>query len=174
MLQQIISHTPVYVWAILGFLVYRGVVASQDRTVALRSLLIIPAVMVALSLQGIASRFGLHDAPLAAWIVGAALGAGLTWQLVDAKRISVNRAEGSVTLRGSWLPLAMMMAIFCAKYAVAIASAMSPALRQEPLFAVTVCATFGVFNGVFLGRLLCQMAAYLKATPPAALQSTAN
>ncbi|MBJ7309942.1 hypothetical protein H7U20_06995 [Rugamonas sp. CCM 8940] len=174
MLQQIISHTPIYVWAILGFLVYRGVAASQDRTVTLRSLFIIPAVMLGLSLQDIANRFGLHGAPLAAWIIGAALSTGLTWQLIDGKRINVNRAEGSVTVRGSWLPLALMMAIFCAKYAVAIAFAMSPALRQEALFAVTVCATFGLFNGVFLGRLLGHLAAYLKAASQAGLQSAAN
>ena len=33
MIQQIVSHTPVYVWALLAFLLYRGYLASRDREV---------------------------------------------------------------------------------------------------------------------------------------------
>ena len=43
-----------YVWAILAFLVYRGVAASRTRTASLRSLFIIPAVMTVLALLQIA------------------------------------------------------------------------------------------------------------------------
>ena len=37
-MQQLFSHTPLYVWAILAFLVYRGVLASRVREVSLRKL----------------------------------------------------------------------------------------------------------------------------------------
>ena len=53
MLQQIFSHTPLYVWAILGFLVYRGVLASRTREVTLRKLFIVPLVWRALDLPSL-------------------------------------------------------------------------------------------------------------------------
>jgi hypothetical protein len=67
MLQQILSHTPAYVWAILAFLVYRGVIASLDREVALKKLFIIPAVMLALSLHDLAGKFGFTSLSVPAW-----------------------------------------------------------------------------------------------------------
>jgi hypothetical protein len=62
---QLLSHTPLYVWAILAFLVYRGTAAMRDREVEFRKLCIIPLVMLGLSLQDMSAKFGLdglaHD-----------------------------------------------------------------------------------------------------------------
>ena len=53
MLAQIILNTPVWVWALLMFLIYRGILASADREISLKKTFIIPVVMLALSVQGI-------------------------------------------------------------------------------------------------------------------------
>ena len=87
MLQQIFSHTPLYVWAILGFLVYRGVLASRAREVTLRKLCIIPLVMLALSLSGVHGSFGFDGVAPLAWAIGALAGAALAWTLTDARKI---------------------------------------------------------------------------------------
>ncbi|WP_295998525.1 DUF6622 family protein [Rugamonas sp.] len=160
--QQLLSHTPIYVWAILAFLVYRGVLASTDRATTMRTLCIMPAVMLVLSLQGIAGKFDLGGGVLLAWAVGAAAGAALTWMLIDGARISADRARGTVHQRGSWTPLALMLSIFVIKYSVAVVTAMHPALAQSAAFALPVCALFGCCNGIFFGRLLRQAAAYFQ------------
>jgi hypothetical protein len=160
MLQQIISHTPTYVWAILAFLVYRGVLACRDRETSLRNLFIIPLVMLALSLQSLGSRFGFSAATAGLWLVGASAGAALAWSLIDASRIGVNRAAGTLVQRGSVVPLVLMMAIFVTKYAVAVVLAMQPALQHSAGFLAAVCVLFGVFNGVFLGRLARYLAVW--------------
>ena len=69
MLIQILSHTPAYVWAILAFLVYRGVAAMREREVAPRQLTVIPIVMLLLSLQDIVARFGVGLLPLLTWVL---------------------------------------------------------------------------------------------------------
>lgn len=168
MLQQIISHTPIYVWAILAFLISRGVAASTDRTVSLRSLFIIPAVMLALSLQDLDNKFSVNGAVLGAWLVSLLAGAALAWQLLEGVTVSADRAAGTVTPRGSWMPLALMMAIFFAKYSVAVMLAIQPAARHSMLVAVIVGCAFGLFNGIFVGRLARHVAAYLRQ-PSAAL-----
>jgi len=162
MLQQIISHTPLYVWALLAFLMYRGYLASKDREATLRNLAIIPGVMLVLSIQGILGKFGGSDVALVAWAAGAIASTALTWTLVDASRITADRSKGTLHQRGSWIPLMLMLSIFVVKYAVAIVSAMHPELNDSGTFMFAVCILFGLFNGIFFGRLLRCAAVYFQ------------
>lgn len=160
MLQQIVGHTPVYVWAILGFLVFRGVAASRDRAASYRSLFIVPAVMLALGLTSVAGRFHDSATPAVTWLAAMAAGTALAWLLSGGQVAGVDRAARTVQLRGSWVPLALMMAVFAGKYAVGAATAMQPALAHDAGFTIASCAFFGLCNGVFIGRLLRCIAAY--------------
>ena len=157
MLQQIVIHTPTYVWAILAVLVWRGLAALRDREMRVRSLFIVPIVMLALSLQDVLTRFGSHAGALAAWAMAAAGAALLVWKF-GRSRTAPSATPGSVFVRGSWTPLAMMMAVFFTKYTVSVLLAVLPHARQDALVALGVCALFGVFNGCFLGRLARDLA----------------
>ncbi|MDL2354223.1 MAG: hypothetical protein QFF03_03075 [Pseudomonadota bacterium] len=174
MLQQIISHTPAYVWAILAFLIYRGLSASADREVEFSKLFIIPAVMLALSLQDLAGKFGLSGTSMAAWAAGAVVSTALTWKL-GANRVVAGKRPGSVMLRGSWVPLTLMMSVFCTKYTVAVLLAMQPQARQDVLVVVLVSSLFGLINGMFFGRLARDSSAWqqVQARSNAATAATA-
>ena len=152
MLIQILTHTPVYVWAILALLVFRGVAAARDREMDIKKLFIIPIIMLVLSLQDVRAKFGVDLLPLSVWLAGAAGTLLLVWQF-GGERVTLGAATGSVRVRGSWAPLAMMMAIFITKYVTSVSMAMQPHLAQNVLFSLVVCAMFGAFNGYFLGRL---------------------
>lgn len=167
MLQQIVSHTPTYVWAILGFLVYRGVAASRDRSVTVREVFILPAVMLALGLQSTANGFGLESPAGAAWLAGLAAGVAMMWRRAGEGFV-FERAAGMVRLRGSWLPMALMMTIFLGKFTVAVALSTQPALRGSLAFALPACAAFGALSGAFMARPL-RVAAALRAAPAAAV-----
>jgi len=56
----------------------------------------------------------------------------------------------------------LMIAIFATKYAVAVMSAMHPELPHSVPFAASVALLYGVFNGLFLGRLARYAAALLR------------
>ncbi|WP_307189003.1 DUF6622 family protein [Massilia sp. Root335] len=159
MLIQILTHTPIYVWAILAFLVQRGMIAMRDRDVELRKLVMIPAVMLVLSLQDMNAKFGLGGPALAAWALAAAAMA-LPAGLAGTGRIGASNVPGSVRVRGSRLPLVMMMAVFFTKYVASVALSVAPQLRHDTLFACAVCGLFGVFNGWFVGRLARDLASY--------------
>ena len=168
MLIQILTHTPLYVWAILAFLVNRGVNAMRDREVEVRRLAIIPAVMLVLSLQDIGTKFGLGGWALGAWALMAAAVALLAG-LSGSTRIAAGTAPGTVRVRGSRLPLVMMMAVFFTKYVASVTLAVAPQLRHDTLFAIAVCALFGVYNGWFVGRLAGDLAAWRTLPARAAL-----
>jgi hypothetical protein len=159
MLHQILTHTPTYVWAILAVLVWRGAAALRDREMKIRSLFIVPIIMLALSLQDIAAKFGSNGSALAAWAATAAAAMLLVMKL-GATRTAPGATPGHIRVRGSWAPLALMMAVFFTKYVASVLLAVQPQLRQDALFAAGVCALFGLFNGYFLGRLARDVAAY--------------
>jgi hypothetical protein len=154
MLTEILAHTPLYVWAILAFLVYRGMQASKPREVTLTALCILPLVMLGLSLFGIQSAFGLAGLPFVLWLAGALLGATLAWRFSYPASLSAHPERGAIAMPGSWVPMALMMVLFLMKYAVAIVMAMSPALRHDVVFTAVVCTLYGAFSGIFNGRLL--------------------
>jgi hypothetical protein len=168
MLTQMLTHTPLFVWAILAFLIVRGVMAARERDIDPRRLLVIPAVMLAMTLQDIASRFGLDGVALAGWAVGA-LATGLPIWLFSRTRIvaasgaaaGAATTRGGLRLRGSWAPLAVMLAVFATKYAAIVTTILHPQLRQDPLFAAALCAACGLSNGYFLGCLARDLKACL-------------
>lgn len=161
MIQQIISHTPSYVWALLAFLVYRGWLASKDRETSLLKVALIPLVMLGLAVSGIHADGPLGETVWLVWAAGAALSGALIWNCSSGE-IRVDRVAGSIFQRGSWMPLGLMLAIFATKYSVAVLSAMHPQLAHTLLFSGAVTLLYGVFNGLFLGRLARYAAAYLR------------
>jgi len=161
MLQQIIAHTPLYVWALLAFLLYRGVLACRDREVRIRNLFIIPAVMLYLSVSGIQQYFGGGATVWACWLAGAAAGVALAWR-TNGGAVVFNRAAATVVQRGSWAPLLLMMGIFATKYTVAVLMGVHPAAAHDATIVAATCAIYGLFNGIFVGRLACYLAAWLR------------
>jgi hypothetical protein len=162
-MHQILSHTPLYVWALLAFLVYRGVLASKERAVDIRKSCILPAAMLLLALFGLQAAGGLGGLTLLLWLAGGAVGAALVWRLADPAALVADAQRGVIVQRGSWAPLAMMLLVFATKYAVAVMLAMQPALRQLPSFVLTICLLYGLFSGVFGAGLVRRLLVYQRA-----------
>lgn len=149
---QLVSHTPAWVWAILAFLVWRGVVEMRDREIARRQLFVLPLVMLALSMHDIVFKFGAGAAVLAAWLAGCLAAARLARRFGHS-RIAPAAMPGRVRVRGSRAPLALMMAIFAFKYAISVILAVQPRSASQLSVLLAVGAVYGVFNGLLLGRL---------------------
>lgn len=148
---QILSHTPLHVWAIFAFLVWRGVAKMREREIAVARMFVLPLAMLILSLHDIARKFGFEATALAAWTTAFAAAALLAWRF-GRVRASAGSAPGRVRVAGSAIPLVLMLSIFAVKYVTSVLLAVRPDLAAQ--VAGGVCAVFGVFNGYFLGRLL--------------------
>lgn len=159
MLIQILSHTPVYVWAILALLVYRGVIAMRERETRFGKLFIVPLMMLALSMQDMAIKFGAGGIAMAAWAAVMIL-AGYLMVRFGSDRIGAGTRSGLVRIRGSRMPFAMMMAVFLTKYAASVSLAILPRLASDAHFAMAVGVLFGAFSGYFLGGLARDIGAY--------------
>lgn len=151
-LQQILSHTPLFVWALLAFCLLMGLLQRRDQQLT-RTRLIVPSVVWSVfGLWGMVSAFGLQALPLAAWALAllatvAAL-RGRAWP-AGAR---FDSARSLYHVPGSWRPMAMIMAIFGAKYAVGVSMGLMPTLAQQPAFAVAVSALYGALSALFVAR----------------------
>ncbi len=151
---QIITRTPVWVWALLVLLVWVGLKQSLPRTVSLRRITVLPLIMVGLSLAGILTAFGSSHSTLLAWAAAAAVAAAVVMTRRLAQATQYNAWTQQFHIPGSWTPLVLMMGIFITKYAVGVTLAMRPDLARDALFSQSFGALYGGFSGVFAGRAL--------------------
>lgn len=152
MVGQILTHTPTWVFALFLVLLAFGLLQTRTRTVGKIPALALPAGMVALSLAGIQSSFGLRPVPLVSWAVALAMAAVVGHALLRDRRVTYDAAARQFHIPGSWVPLAVIMAIFFAKYVYAVMGAMNAAVISTPLFVVGLSAVYGVLSGYFAAR----------------------
>jgi hypothetical protein len=89
---------------------------------------------------------------VAAWVTGCAVAMLLAWRF-GRTRIAAGTAPDCVLVRGSVMPLILMLAIFLTKYITSVVLVIQPHLAHQLAVAATICLVFGVFNGLLLGRL---------------------
>ncbi len=161
---QILSHTPIWVWLLLAFLISRGVKAMRPREASPSRVLIVPLVFLLWGLSGLIGAeegLGVKLALFAAGLgVGLLAGRGLaSW--MPAPRIL--REAGALAMPGSPVVLILICLAFAAKYVgnVALAIDADPAARFE--IACAMAATGGLFSGLFWGRTLGQFQRALQA-----------
>lgn len=149
---QIFRHTPLWVWGLLVALVVLGYLQTKTRLVSKQRVVIVPAAMLALSLNGIASTFGLNLLLIGLWtsVTLGVVAANLFLRL--PRGVTYPATADRISVPGSWMPLAFMMLIFFTKYTVAVKLALSPELRHLESFAIAACALYGVCSGFFLAR----------------------
>ena len=150
----ILQHTPVWVWGLLAALIALGLWQTRDREMSLTRVTVLPLVLIALSASGVLSAFGHLPVAVGGWAagVGAALTFGRHFIAVRGARWSAQ--TGLLHVPGSWLPLAMILGLFCVKYFAGVNLAMHPALATDATFAGLCSLAYGTFSGLFFARAL--------------------
>lgn len=150
----ILQHTPVWVWGLLTALIALGLWQTRDREMSLTRVTVLPLVLIALSASGVLSAFGHLPVAVGGWAagVGVALTFGRHFIAVRGARWSAQ--TGLLHVPGSWLPLAMILGLFCVKYFAGVNLAMHPALATDATFAGLCSLAYGTFSGLFFARAL--------------------
>jgi hypothetical protein len=154
---RIVTHTPVWVFPLLAYLIWQGLQARRPSTQPLWRMLIVPLVFFLLGLSRLVSGRDNGLEPLLAWFVAAILFAALALSR-GPKLLAVDRDKGEVTRPGSAMPLVRNITVFSLQYAVAVATAM----KLEPHAAVAIIghAVSGATAGYFAGRTAALLRRY--------------
>jgi hypothetical protein len=159
MILQILERTPPWVFALLVVLLILGALQSRPREVGPARVALMPAIFLPLSLWGVWSAFGPQALAFGGWLAAVAGAVLINRYARVPRQVSYAPQTRLFRVAGSWLPLAMMMAIFFTRYATAVAMAMQPSLKAMPLFAAAVGAAYGLMSGAFLARAVRILAA---------------
>ena len=154
MILEILRHTPIWVFGLFFALLALGLLLTRTRTASLLRLAIFPVVLMGLALFGVLSTSSASPAAVAMWMVVLVTVAVLVTALGIPRGTTYAPAAGTFTMPGSWFPLLFIMIIFFTRYAIAVALALHPSLRQTDAFAVCVGAVYGLSGGYFGGRVL--------------------
>jgi uncharacterized protein YneF (UPF0154 family) len=110
--------------------------------------------MLAFSLFGTLSAFGISAATLTPWLAAYAGMAGLLAMQSTPKNTRYDPVSKHYSLPGSWLPMGVILGIFLTKYAVGVSLSMQPGLAHDPIFVLVLSLLYGAFSGFFAGRAL--------------------
>ena len=152
MIAQILSHTPLWVYALFFVLLVLGLIQTRTRTVRKIPALLLPAGMIAISLAGINSSFGFTTIPLVAWGMAVTIATVVGYTFFRDKRIHCEAPDGKFFIPGSWVPLVVMMAIFFTKYAYAVMNSFNAEFISAPMFIGALAAVYGLLSGYFSSR----------------------
>jgi len=166
----ILTSTPIWAWAVLALLVWLGLVASRSRTVGLPRLLATPLIFIAWGLVSLATSKAALGPAATAWLLAAFCG-GALGLIERSDRLRFEPGRALVHVPGSRFPLIRNLAIFFAKYAIAVAMAMQPGWRDSLPF--WDAAISGASAGYFILTLVRLAVAWRRARPLPDLAATA-
>jgi hypothetical protein len=153
----ILAHTPIWVFALLGYLVWQGYQALRTRTLPLWRMLIVPLVFFLMGLSRLVLARNNGWEPLLAWLVAALLFVSLALYR-GARLLAVDREKGLVTRPGSPIPLIRNITVFLLQYGIAVAAALH--LDGHIAAAVIGRAISGATAGYFAGRTVSLLRSY--------------
>jgi hypothetical protein len=172
MLQQFASHTPLWVWALLIFLITRGVAAMKPGEITLGRLAVVPALFTAWGLWSISARYGTSWQAWALWLAGIGAGTGIGWMMLRRAALTANRATGKLWRGADYSLLPLLLVTFVVKYGFESALSMSPTLAGDVGFRTAYLLLSGGFTGIFIGKYLRYVAAWRRAATDDDLQVT--
>ncbi len=147
----IISHTPLYVWPLLAYLVWGGLKARKTHVVPWKALLIMPVVMFLWSIYSIV----VHYDPLwiCLWAIGMTLGMWLGWLTVRKHDLRFDKQRNLIEIPGNWAPMLLSLSIFSLRYFLGAIYGLHPELIEDAnLLSMETLAT--AVSGMLLGRLI--------------------
>jgi hypothetical protein len=151
----VLRGTPGWVWALLAGLVALGVTQLRDRTASLVRVSVMPVAMTAFAVWGLSGAFGsspMFGYAMLAWMLVAALVFAAIGVTSAPRGTTYDPAGRTFFLPGSWVPLALILAIFLTRYVVNVDIAMQPSLKGDGEYTIFVAGLYGLSTGIFVGR----------------------
>jgi hypothetical protein len=161
---DILTHTPLWVWALYAFVLLVAWQRSRERIVPVWRLLVLPGVMLVVTVSGWIGA-GLDSLP--AILLGFVAGGTGGWLLVrdgSARRLEGNR----LWLRGDIWTFVQILVILVFRYATTVAGIVNPAFAADPVWHPLTLLVSSALTGLFLGRVAARLRVYFTSVPSAA------
>lgn len=147
---SIIAGAPLWVWPLLGFLLFVGWRSTRERDVPVAAIYMLPL----LGLLSVNTLTGLLHPLTALAIYAASYGLGLFIGYRLQARWVIAKQGGSVRLMGEWATMAVILILFGANFANGTVAAIAPQLHASTPFVAGFAILTGIASGTLGGRAL--------------------
>ena len=149
---KMITGTPIYIWVLLGYLLYIGIKSSRHSIVPLKVLAIMPVAFTTWGIYSVFGRYGFSLLTMGGWGVAMVIGIAIGILLMRSVGLKFDQEQKLVEMPGTWMTLILSMSLFSTKYFLGMKYAMSPGIN---LFSIELvaCTISGILLGRFLGIL---------------------
>ena len=147
---SILTHTPFWVWPVLALIIVIGLKRTRDRTVSAPRLVLMPLIILGLAAWNLAALGGSLTA-MAGLGIGIVVGtsAGLS---LESRAGTTQVSRGVVHLKGDWISLLVLLAIFAMRYATTVVSIAAPAIAASDTYHFATALLSGFFAFLTLSR----------------------
>lgn len=147
---SILTHTPFWVWPVLALIIVIGLKRTRDRTVSAPRLVLMPLIILGLAGWNLAALGGSLTA-MAGLGIGIVVGtsAGLS---LESRAGTTQVSRGVVHLKGDWISLLVLLAIFAMRYATTVVSITAPAIGTSDAYHFVTALLSGFFAFLTLSR----------------------
>ena len=153
---QALQHIPLWVFGLFIGLVALGWLQTRTRQVHKLQLLGATVSLTVVTLISVVQLWWPTPWLGMALISWALSGLFVSWALSQSAApagASFNPATQRFTLPGSWLPLALFMAIFACKFVVGTLNAIAPETMRSFQAAIGISALYGLLSGIVIARV---------------------
>lgn len=163
-MKELLLQTPTWVYLLFVALLIIGFSQTATRRQPLLIPFLLPVAMSVYSLIDTILHFSAGGRGIALAVVAATCAWGFMRKYLSPKGVSYLPEVKRFEIKGSYLPLTVILCIFSVKYIHGALSALYPPITER-IFFTTVFATFnGLFFGFFLSRVFLFIDAYRQAT----------
>lgn len=147
---SIVFGAPLWVWPLLGFLLFVGWRSAQERDVPLAAIYLLPllGLLSVKTLTAMANPLVGLAIFAACYAAGASIGYRLQARWIIAKQAT------SVRLTGEWATMTVILVLFGANFANGTVAVMAPQLYASTPFIAGFAILTGLASGTLGGRAL--------------------
>jgi predicted dienelactone hydrolase len=149
---QILMYTPRWVFGLLAGLIVLGLIQARTRQVPIKAVFIVPVAMTMMSLIGTLMDLGFTAITISCWLLGAASITLLLLKIFNNSSAAYDHTTRKLRLQGSWIPLLVILAIFCTRYALGMSFGMNLNIVHEFYFAPLMSLILGALSGYFIAQ----------------------
>lgn len=159
----IIRGTPLWVWAVFAFLIYRGINAMRTRIAPLWSIFLLPAVFTGFAIQSLVKSHCTACHSLSMWLAAVAAGIIIAWVWNESLLIRADKRKHLIQLPGTLSTLIFALSIFAIKYFFGYMAVTHADICAIPIFIYIKLILYGGISGLTIGKMLQYLYKYYHA-----------
>ena len=150
---ETIANTPWWLYVFFIYLSWMAYLATKPRLVPVKSIFIFPVFFITLSIISLYLSARWNLLYISIWAAALVTGTLLGWLQFRLLKIKAVKNKSLLYMPGTWSLLVIIFTLFIAKFYFGFDGAIHPNQLSNPHFIRWIFLLYGIFTGLFIGRI---------------------